>query len=305
MAISQLEHFSKEFEAGVDLSHNNKKKTVKGLLNNAGILVGVFIIFVVVIVVTTDIRLATWNDISNLGIDFFLLLFCSYSMYVNCSDSGMRLGLRNDIYIEAVDKFDDKKNAIISHKYHVRLHEFCQHYIQKELENTRMNILAIVGFDYHVYINRWSGLTDREVMEMPGLTKNQKKAIIKANLVEPIRLTPEMIMMRGRRSNKRTPLGITPETKKTITFGVKFITTVITSLFLTAIIVDFVIEPTWLMFVSCVLRLMIVVLNGFSGYKFGYENIVYDTANYMSDQTDLMDQALQYFEENNKVENGV
>jgi hypothetical protein len=46
-------------------------------------------------------------------------------------------------------------------------------------------------------------------------------------------------------------------------------------------------------------------LNGFSGYKFGYENIVFDTTNYMNDQTDLMEQALQYFEENNKDENGI
>jgi hypothetical protein len=66
---------------------------------------------------------------------------------------------------------------------------------------------------------------------------------------------------------------------------------------MTAIVVDFVIEPTWIMFVSCMLRLMLVVLNGFSGYKFGYENIVYDTVNYMDDQTDLMEQAIQYFEE--------
>ena len=297
MAIEQLDNLAKEFQESVDLVHNDKKRAAKSLLNNAGIVVGVFILFVVVVAVTTDIHLATWEDIKDLGIDFLLLLFCSYSMYINCSDSGMRLGLRNDLYKSAVTKFEDKKGRIIASKNQSRLHEFCRYYIQKELENTKMNILAVVGFDYDTYLQKWLILTKQQILSLTTLTKPQKEAIIKANNVMPITLTPEMIMRRGRRGGKRSPLGMDPDTKKKITFSVKFITTVVTSLCMTAIIVDFVIEPTWLMFVSCVLRLMIVVLNGFSGYKFGYENIVYDTANYMSDQTDLMEQAIQYFEE--------
>ena len=215
-------------------------------------------------------------------------------MYINCSDSGMRFGLRNDLYLDAVDKFEEKKKEIIGKNYQGRLHEFCWYYINKELENTKMNILAVVGFDYQTYINKWLALTDKQIMALEYLTKPQKEAIIKANAVVPIKLTPEMIMKRGRKTGKRGALGIDPGTKKKINFGMKFISSVFTSLCMTLIIVDFVIEPTWIMFVSCTLRLMIVIINGFSGYKFGYENIVYDTANYMSDQTDLMEQALQY-----------
>jgi hypothetical protein len=44
------------------------------------------------------------------------------------------------------------------------------------------------------------------------------------------------------------------------------------------------------------LKMIVVITNGFSGYKLGYENIVFDTTNYMSDQTDLMEQAIHYFE---------
>lgn len=298
MAINQLEDISRDFEESVGLHHAQKKAAAKSILNNAGILVGVFIVFAVIVVVTTDIRLATWADVSKLGVDFFLLLFCSYSMYVTCSDSGMRLGLRNDEYLLAVDKFDQKKSYIIDTKAQGRLHEFCRYYIGKELKNTKMNILAVVGFDYDVYVEKWLPLTEKQIRELPNLTDTQKAAVIKANAVMPIKLTPEMIMKRGRRGGKRAPLGLDPDTKKKINFGVKFFTTVLTTLSLTAIMIDFVIEPTWLMFASIVLRLLIVVLNGFSGYKFGYENIVFDTTNYLSDQTDLMEQAIQYLEGN-------
>ena len=50
------------------------------------------------------------------------------------------------------------------------------------------------------------------------------------------------------------------------------------------------------------LKLLAVVMNGFTGYKFGYENIVFDTVNYMDDQTDLMNQAMQYFDAHPETE---
>ena len=50
------------------------------------------------------------------------------------------------------------------------------------------------------------------------------------------------------------------------------------------------------MFAAIVLKLLSVILNGFLGYKFGYENIVFDTVNYMNDQKDLMQQVIQYVE---------
>lgn len=52
------------------------------------------------------------------------------------------------------------------------------------------------------------------------------------------------------------------------------------------------------MFAACLLKLFPVVLNGFMGYKSGYENIVVDTVNYMNDQADLMRQLIHYVEEN-------
>ena len=76
----------------------------------------------------------------------------------------------------------------------------------------------------------------------------------------------------------------------------KFGSTFLISLVMSIIVLDMVVEPTWVIFASCMLKLLAVVMNGFTGYKFGYENIVFDTVNYMDDQTDLMNQAMQYFD---------
>lgn len=299
MAISQLEEIKQGFAEGVNVAHGHKKAAAKTLLNNAGILVGVFIVFAVITIVTTDIKIADPEKIAQLGIDFFLLLFCTYSMYINCSDSGMRCGLRNEDYLEALYLFENRKNVIKENRFQKRMYEFCRYYIGKELENTKMNILMVVGFDYETYVENWVGKNDETILADPDLTKPQKDAIIKANGIKPIKLTPEMILMRGRKTEQRSPLGITPRQKKAFTFGFKFISNLVTALFWTAIVIEFAIEPTWQLFVGIILRSLLVILNGFSGYKFGYENIVFDTTNYINDQTDLIEQALQYFEENN------
>ena len=299
MAISQLEEIKQGFAEGVNIAHGHNKAAAKTLLNNAGILVGVFIVFAVITIVTTDIKIADPEKIAQLGVDFFLLLFCTYSMYINCSDSGMRCGLRNEDYLAAVDLFEDRKNVIKKNKLQKRMYEFCRYYINRELENTKMNILMVVGLDYETYIEKWVGKSAEYIQNSGELTKPQKDAVIKANAIKPIKLTPEMLLMRGRKLDQRSPLGITPRQKKAFNFGFKFISNLVIALFWTAIVIEFAIEPTWELFVAIILRRLLIILNGFSGYKFGYENIVFDTTNYMNDQTDLMEQALQYFEENN------
>ncbi len=288
---------SSKFEDTVIAENQVKNKLKKGFLNYAGIFVGVFLMFAVVVIVTTDISLTTFEEVAALGLDFFLLLFCSYSMYINCSDSGMRSGLSSKLYTDALSGFESLKKSIVDRRLQSRLPEFCRYYIEDELKNSRMDILAVVGVSYDTYISEYIKLDNEDIDALENLSTAQKEAIKKANAVKPIKLTPEMIMKRGRGSTRRSPLGTKPETKKYINFGVKFATTFLVALVMSMIVLDVVAEPTWVIFASCMLKLLSVVMNGFGGYKFGYENIVFDTVNYIHDQGDLMQQAIQYMEQ--------
>ena len=291
-----------KFEESVVAENQVKNKLKKGFLNYAGIFVGVFLMFAVVVIVTTDISFTSFEEMAALGLDFFLLLFCSYSMYINCSDSGMRTGLSSKLYTDALTTFETYKKNIVERRLQARLPEFCRHYIKDELRNSRLEILAVVGISYDIYLKEFISMDDEDVDARADLSKAQRKAIKKANAVKPIQLTPEMIMKRGRGSYRRAPLGLKPETKKLINFGGKFATTFLVALIMSMIVLDVVAEPTWVIFASCMLKLLAVVMNGFGGYKFGYENIVFDTVNYMSDQVDLMRQAIQYIDDTPLVE---
>lgn len=286
---------TKKLERMVLAEQELKKKIFGSFFEIAGVCTSIFIVIAVILITTTDISICTFEDFAGFTLDFFLLLFCSYAMYVNCADTGMRAGLKTDIYTNARDAFNERKKEIIGRKMQVRLPEFCHYYIVTELYNARNGILAIIGYPYSSFESQWLGKTAEEV-NAGELTTGQKKAIIKANATEPIKLTPEMIMKRGRSGERREPLGTTPEQKKTNNFILRFCTTLLTAVITSMIALEAISQPTWTVIVTCVIKLLAIVMNGTLGYKFGYENIVIDTVEYMENQEGLMRQAIEYFE---------
>lgn len=271
-----------------------KRKFAKTFMNNIGLFMGVFLIFAVIVIMTTDIRLVSFDEITSLGLDFFLLLFCSYSMYVCCADTGSKTGLATNTYSDTVTKFDLIKRRVIDGQMQARLPEFCKHYIEEELKSTKMSILSVVGLTYDTYRGVYMHLDDITIDGMAQLTEPQRKAIKKANRVKPVKLTPEMLLRHGRDAHRRSPLEVNPATKKNVMFGAKFIEIAALSIGMSIIALDIITEPSWLIFASVCLKLISVIMNGFAGYRTGYENIVIDTVNYMNGQIDLMEQAIQY-----------
>ena len=274
-----------------------KKKIMRRILNNTGIFVGIFIIFVVIVVSTTDIKLLSLFDWTALGLSFFVLLFCAFSMYVNCFDSGMKGGKASETYIKEKEAYEQVRKEVVEKKMHGRLLEFCRHYIEEELRNTRSAALTESGIDFEDYQSKYVGKDKASLEALNTLSITQITAIMNANAIKPIVLTPEMILKCGRGTLARRPLGMQPEKKRGFEYAVKFVKTCVTSVLLAVITLEATVQPSWAMFGICLLKLLPVVLNGFMGYKDGYENIVVDTVNYMQDQTSLMNQLIRYCED--------
>ena len=275
-----------------------KKRIVRGVMNYFGTAVGTFIIFVAIVVSTTDITVMTALDWTVLGLSFFVFMFCAYAMYINGSGNGIRAGRKSETYLTAKKQYDDLKNEVITRKMQGRLPEFCRYYIEEELRNTRNSLLTEVGIDFAVYQERYVGKDKTELEQLTILSKSQVEAIVSANNIKPIKLTPEMILKRGRGSLHRNPLGIEPSKKRRIGYVWKFVSTFAVAVLMVGIALNPKSDLTWGTFAECILKLFPIVLNGFTGYKSGYENIVVDTVNYMNDQSDLMRQLIHYVEKN-------
>ena len=272
-----------------------RKKLSQHIRANARTFIITFILFLVVVVMTTDIRFVSITSIRDLGLDFFLLLFASYAMYVCCADGGVNVGYSTDLYKDSVKRFGELKSKI-EESMLTRMEEFCNYYCDEELRKVRMQYLSVVCIPYDVYLAKYVHLGAEEVDALSELKEGQKKAIKKANKCKRIKLTPERIMTLGKTVHTRSALTITPDVMKNIVFGKKFVKMSLISLCASMIGFEVIMQPTWTVFASVCFKLAIVVINGFEGHKAGYANIAVHTVNYVNNQSMLMQQAIQYIE---------
>lgn len=274
-----------------------RNKISRLILGNARILMMVFILFTVVVVMTTDIRFVTISSLRDLGLEFFILLFGSYGMYICCTDGGIKNGFSTDVYKNSIKRFSELRERIESTML-TWMSDFCTHYIDEELRKTRMQYLSVVCIPYDEYLEKYVKLGKSEIDALTDITSAQKKAIKKANNARRIKLTPEMIMTQGKTIHTRSALAASPETMKNIAFGVKLFKMSFVSICMSLIALDIILEPSWTVFAEVCLKLATVVINGFDGHKDGYNNITVHTVNFVNNQSALMQQAIQYAEAN-------
>lgn len=283
-------------ELGVDSIPVERTRLHKLVVGNARILVMAFILFAVVVVMTTDIRFMTVSDARDLGLEFFVLLFGSYGMYICCTDGGTQRGYSTDVYKTAVDRFQSYKDKI-EESYLDRMDDFCQCYIEEELKKARMQYLALVCITYDVYLERYAMLGKVEIDKL-NLTSSQKKAIKKANKVRRIKLTPERIMTQGKAVHTRSPLAATPDAIKNMVMSAKMVKMSFTTICMALIACEILIEPSWAVFAEVCLKIAGIIINGAGGNKDGYNYIAVHTVNYMNAQSTLMQRAIQYADAN-------
>lgn len=256
-----------------------------------------FILFTVIVVMTTDITFVNISSIKDFGLEFFLLLFASYAMYVCCADGGTSAGMATEEYKTTVKRFAELKEQVLENSRYSRMNEFCAYYIAEELKKTRTQYLLVAGINYKEYLEKYVKLDKSEIKENTELTKLQKKAIIKANRVRQIRFTPDMMTtMQGKTTFARFALYVTPKTHKNLAFGTKFIKMSFVAIGMSLIALQVILEPSWTVFAEVCMKLVTVVVNGFDGRTMGYNNIVIDTVSYTNTQSDLMQQAIHYID---------
>ena len=281
-----------EFEKLTLELDGTKKRILKSFTGYSGIMISAFLMFVVVLIVTTEISL-DFENIASIGMDFFLLLFCSYASYISCADSGMRAGYISTTYTEIKATFEEWYEKISRENIQCILGEFCADYIKEELKNARTYHLIVAGFSYEQYLERFCGKSAKDIDALPDLSKAQKSAIKAANKIKPIKLRPEMIIGHGG-AHKRSLFPVSPEARKTCNFILKFVTISAIAFGMTLIGLKNIEGSGWLIFVSICFKLGSVLYNCFVGYKTGYENIVIHKVQYMREQVSLMKQACSF-----------
>lgn len=265
-----------------------KEKVSKSFLKNAGVFIGSFLCIVCILTLITDIDFRSFVDVKDFGAELFVLMFCSYTMYICLYDSGKREGLTNPEYISIVNRYHDVKANIYKLGIEYNLSRFINRYITDELRYVRADILACVGITVEQFDKLYLPLDKKSVRKNKALSKRERTAIIDAMRVQPLHLTPGMFLRRGRGGKGRSPLGIDPDEKRNRVFIRRFLVITITTLLTISLAFEVIQEPTLEVITMVLIKILPVVLNGFLGYKFGYDNTAYDRTYYISDQIDFL-----------------
>jgi hypothetical protein len=278
---------------GEDFITPPPKKTTRAFLNYAGLLISVFTVFVVVLVMTTDISIVSFADIASLGLTFFILLLCSYVVFISCADSGSRAGEQSQAYVEAMERFNELRRRVTSSGAHTKIRKFCSDYVENELESARRTVLSGSGVSYEAYKEKYLGVTKWALRAEKKLTAKQRKAVAAANALKPIKLNSTMLMGSvGCKLYRRSPLTVNPAKQKRVGFMIRFLRVIANSLLTGCVVLDASADFSRADFAAVCFKLFAVVPNGFAGYKFGYDNVAVHTVEYLNGRSDLLEEAL-------------
>lgn len=289
--------------SAINVVNHKAKKTMKSLISYGGLLLSMVIVIVFIVAMTTKMHSVPPADFGAYAGDIIMtwLVYCvcASMTYIASSDSGLRAGKNVKNYVESTERYYELRKTIIENKYQGYAAEFCQKICREEQIATRTSILSNYGITYEQFVANYEGMDKKELIEKyPSLTRLQVKSIVKANSVEQIGLTPEMLLRTGEeRGSKRGFLGMNPGKKKSIMYVTSITRITLVSALMAFLMVDMIIEPTWATFAESIIKALMITVQGFMGYKFGYDHVTITCANYADDQSDLLQNLIYYCED--------
>lgn len=265
-----------------------EKKLSSTLVEKAGWIMAVVIMLVVIAVMTVDIKSVTFDRLDEISITFVVLIFCSYSMYGNMYHTGMTSGKKLDSYKKIMAKYSSIRAEIKTKDVNKKLAEFCKQYVDNDYRSRCEEILDRADVTWEEYSNEYKYCSKKDLNRK--LPESKIRAIIAANKISPIVLTPQMIYWSGEKFERRNPLALSPSDRRFADMAWTLSKTCATSLGMCFVAFEAFANPSWEVFCAVAIKLLTVALNGYAGFRRGYDNIAVDTVNYTEDQIDMLEQ---------------
>ena len=275
----------KEVPRSTDL---RKPFTPTSVMEKMGYFIAAVILLVVIVVMTTDIRAITVQNVKDLSLSMFVLIFCSYYMYVNMYKSGMIAGEKMEIYKDVCRSYDNIRVEIITQDTQKELSQFCRDYVKRELQDRIEEVLMPASVSLVEY-EEYKHLEEEDLKEK-GLSKLQLHRVKMANKIRPIKLTPEMLCKQGRVPIKRGAMHVQPHKRRKSDYIAQFVSTALTSGAMGFIVFEVFVNPSWSTVCAVTFKVLTVAITGHAGYMRGYDNIVTDTVLFTQDQIDFLKQ---------------
>lgn len=264
------------------------EKIITSVVERSGYVIAAAILLVVILVMTTDIRFITAQSVADFSATFFVLMFCSYGMYINMYRNGMISGERLKEYKDVCESYDKVRDTVKSADVNKRLAQFCREYVDND---RRARIEEALSFSYVSYADflRYKHMR-RKTLKAEGLCNSQIRRIRAAKRVRPIKLTPAMLYKQGKSASRGKAFHTPPSERRKWDSVVKFITNALSYGMTGFIAFEVFSNPSFKTLCTVAFKILMIGYTGYSGYVRGFDNIATDTVLFIRDQIDLLEQ---------------
>ena len=257
---------------------------LRGVLSNLGIVCAVFTFLSVSALFFTDITVSLQGSLS-FSIQFLVLLFASYVMYFSLSETGADRARQEKEFGAAKARAD---------ALHLRFREkgdinslllFCNKVSLRETESKRSALLS------------YYGLSKKDLADAASasLSAMQKRGLLRVKRMREVRILPSMLLLSREEGGYRPPLAKSPAAAKRHRFIPYLLASLFTAFFSVSVLCEIIINPNPALLVGYISKVFTLVFNGIKGYRAGYCNIAKDTALYLEEQSDLLEEYFKDF----------
>ena len=277
-----------EEKQGFSVQKKSISFSMSYLRENSGFIMAAFILLVVIVVMTTDVRAISIQNVKNLSLSMFALIVCFYGMHVIMYRSGMLAGEKLEKYKKTCAEYEEIRADVVSMDNQKPLAEFCKNYIETEHRSRIEEILISVNMSF----DEFEDVRDLPLSKMKerGIPTRKILRILEANYIRPIKLTPEMLCQQGKNNIRRGAMHDQPADLRKKDHITEFVKVVFTSGALGVIVFEVFSNPSWATVGAVAFKVLTIALTGYFGYARGYDNIVIDTVLFMQDQITMLKQ---------------
>lgn len=203
------------------------------------------------------------------------LYIVTTTVYRTKYDGGIYKGRETEAYKQAKEAFSKKRESVVKNSMTDELRDWCNDYRKKELESLRKDIVCPY-MTYEEYLEKYANMGKEDIKALP-LSHQIKRAIHRANRIEPVELRADMLLNASENINlfgKRRALPMSGGEKRGLDFLNSYISKFIITFLCGMFVIDILSDPSLEMFLQWVVRMFPVVTAFLTGDTNGYRNAV-------------------------------
>lgn len=273
-----------------------KEASKRSVISTVPLFIATIIVMLTVALIWTDIRIKDLLTV-HFAADLLAFLLLFYMMFFTLQDFGNRGGRLDKEYAKVHERYLAEREKVRSSGAELDLPDFCDFYATKELRDIRRRILLNANIRIEEWEQEWAVLDDyamlallprgkfmrkirsadvskeiySKLIDLRKMSTRKKTAIVRACLVKPLDISPDLIMLDDGDKASRSPIAEKSIKEKQMQKDAFALARITAMMFLSISIAgEIIVDFSYATLVFGVIKLASLIVTGYQGYLIGY-----------------------------------